>query len=389
MPAKRSKLLGSEVLKEKVVLGGNFLRVKTSSDSQAVAPSDAPIMGGVSLPILDLPTDRLGRGIDDLRISVIDRCNYRCTFCMPADREYHFLPRHQLLTFEEIVRLTRVFAGLGVRKIRLTGGEPLLRSDIERLVEMLAAVDGIEDLALTTNGRLLAQKAQALADAGLGRVTVSLESLDDEIYGKINGLQHPVAPVLEGIEAAAEAGLGPIKINTVVMKGTNDHEIVPLARFFKERGHIVRFIEFMDVGTLNGWDLDAVVSAREIAERLDAELPLEPLERARSSDVAERFRYRDDGLEVGIVASITQPFCGDCSRARLTSDGALYTCLFGASGLDLRAPLRDGVDDREIEDRVRAVWRARADRYSEERARALAQGGKAPVSRIEMFRIGG
>ncbi len=346
----------------------------------------------MSLPVIGLPVDRLGRGLDDLRISVIDRCNFRCTFCMPAGHKYEFLRREQLLSFEEIERLARLFASLGVRKLRLTGGEPLLRSELDKLVAMLAAVPGIEDLALTTNGRLLEEKASALAAAGLQRVTVSLESLDDATFAKINGVGQTVAPILEGIEAAAGAGLGPIKINTVVMQGVNDHEVADIAGYFKERGHTVRFIEFMDVGTVNEWDLARVVSAQEIAERLAARWPLEELPRERPGATALRYRYTDDGTEVGIVASVTQPFCGSCARARLTSEGKLYSCLFATEGLDLRAPLRKGASDGEILALVRERWAARQDRYSEQRAALLeGAGGRvaAPPQRVEMFRIGG
>jgi len=335
------------------------------------------------------PRDRLGRGLEDLRISVIDRCNFRCVFCMPGDRQYHFLPRAELLSFEEITRLARLFTRLGVRKIRLTGGEPLLRSDIEVLISMLAAIPEVEDIALTTNGALLERMATRLKRAGLNRVTVSLESLEDETFARINGLGHKVTPILAGIDEALRAGLGPVKINTVVIKGTNDHQLVDIARYFKERRCIVRFIEFMDVGTLNEWRLDRVVSAAEIVRRIHAELPLEALERRRPSDVALRYRHVDDGLELGVIASITAPFCGDCSRARLSSDGSLYTCLFATNGVDLKSPLRAGADDDELERLVRDVWSRREDRYSEERSKLHQLGTAVPSRRVEMFRIGG
>jgi GTP 3',8-cyclase len=350
--------------------------------------------------------DRLGRPLEDLRISVIDRCNFRCSFCMPPGRQYEFLPKRELLSFEEIARLARLFVALGVRKIRLTGGEPLLRAEIEKLVAMLAAIPGVEDLALTTNGMLLAARARGLRAAGLRRVTVSLETLDDETFGRLNGVGAPVRAVLEGIDAAVREGLGPVKINAVVMRGVNDHEVVDLARFFKARGCVVRFIEYMDVGTVNGWQPEEVLSAREVLERVGAELPLEPLERAHASDPALRFRYLDDGLEVGAIASITEPFCGDCTRGRLSSEGSFYTCLFGAAGTDLKGPLRSGRSDEEILDVLRGVWRRRSDRYSEARseptrrdAELIRLGRQAgseradakptPPRRIEMFRIGG
>ncbi|MCE2557846.1 MAG: GTP 3',8-cyclase MoaA [Acidobacteria bacterium] len=335
------------------------------------------------------PLDRLGRPIRDLRISVIDRCNFRCTFCMPADREYKFLPRQQLMTFEEIERLVRLFVQLGVRKLRLTGGEPLLRRDIEELVRILAAVPGVEDLALTTNGALLGAKARALADAGLNRVTVSVESLRADVFGRVTGLGHSVDQVLDGIDAAAAAGLGPIKINTVVMKGTNEDEIADIAGYFKERGHIVRFIEFMDVGTVNDWSLDRVVTASEITGRIAERWPLEPVDRVQASDVAERLRYLDDGTEFGVISSISRPFCGDCARARLSSDGRLYTCLFADTGPSLRDRLRAGATDDELLAFLAGHWRQREDRYSEIRAERLRAGLQPAAERVEMFRIGG
>ncbi len=335
------------------------------------------------------PLDRLGRPIRDLRISVIDRCNFRCTFCMPADREYKFLPRQQLMTFEEIERLVRLFVQLGVRKLRLTGGEPLLRRDIEELVRILAALPGVEDLALTTNGALLGAKARALADAGLNRVTVSVESLRADVFGRVTGLGHSIGEVLDGIDAAAAAGLGPIKINTVVMKGTNETEIADIASYFKERGHIVRFIEFMDVGTVNDWSLDRVVTASEITGRIAERWPLEPVDRVQASDVAERFRYLDDGVEFGVIPSISRPFCGDCARARLSSDGRLYTCLFADTGPSLRDRLRAGATDDELLAFLAAHWGQREDRYSEIRAERLRAGLQPAAERVEMFRIGG
>ena len=356
----------------------------------APSPSDLMMATTDHDPVLAPPHDRLGRPIDDLRISVTDRCNFRCTFCMPADNEYHFLPREELLSFEEITRLAGLFVELGVTKLRLTGGEPLLRAQIEKLVEMLAAIPGVSDLALTTNGFLLADKAAALKAAGLHRVTVSLQSLQDEVFGRLNGLDYQVADVVAGIDAAAEAGLGPIKINVVVMKGVNDAEIGDLALFFKAKGHVVRFIEFMDVGTLNRWDPSQVVSAREILDRVAEVSPLEPVNRNRPSDVASRFRYLDDGVEVGTIASVTEPFCGDCSRARMSADGRLFTCLFAATGHDLKAPLRAGETDADLTARLQGIWSNRSDRYSEERSALLsAEAPLHTLRHVEMFRIGG
>ena len=335
--------------------------------------------------------DRLGRPIDDLRISVIDRCNFRCSFCMPADQKYVFLPKRELLSFEELERLTRVFVGLGVRKIRITGGEPLLRRDLDHLVGLLADVPGVEDLALTTNGALLKKLARPLRDAGLHRVTVSLESLREDRFSQINGVGHSVASVLEGIEEAQRVGLDPVKLNMVVMKGANDDEVADFAADFKARGVLVRFIEFMDVGTLNEWDPSRVVSAGEILDRIAERFDFEPVDRARGSDVAKRWRYTDDGAEFGIIASITEPFCGACSRARLSADGSLFTCLFGASGRPLKALLRQGASDEELREALSDVWRRRSDRYSEQRAELQRpkEASGASGRRVEMFRIGG
>ncbi len=308
---------------------------------------------------------------------------------MPADRSYKFLPRPDLLTFEEVARLTRVFVGLGVHKVRLTGGEPLLRAQIEQLVEQLAAIDGVADLALTTNAYRLAEHATSLFAAGLQRVTVSLHSLDDATFGQLNGLGMPLARVLEGLAAARAAKLSPIKLNVVVMKGVNDHELLDLARYGREQGYVVRFIEYMDVGTVNRWDADKVVSAREIIDRLHAEWPLEPVARTHAGDVADRYRYLDGGGDIGVITSITQPFCGDCSRARLSADGQLYTCLFGKVGHDLKTPLRAGATDAELATRIADLWRARDDRYSEARTDALRAGRFVPTEKVEMYRIGG
>jgi cyclic pyranopterin phosphate synthase len=329
--------------------------------------------------------DRFHRPLRDLRVSITDRCNFRCVYCMPKEvygRDYEFLPRRDLLTFEEITRLAHVFAGLGVEKIRLTGGEPLIRRDVERLVEMLAAIPGL-DLTLTTNGAVLARKAQALRDAGLRRITVSLDSLDDEVFRAMNDVDFPVQTVLEGIEAASAAGL-PVKVNVVVKRGVNEDAVLPMARHFRDQGHVVRFIEYMDVGHTNGWRLDDVVPATEILTLIDAELPLEPLPPRYPGEVAERYRYRDGGGEVGVIASVTRPFCGACTRARLSADGSLYTCLFATTGHDLRALVRGGAGNDEIAAAIDGIWRVRADRYSELRSAATGD-----LPKVEMSYIGG
>jgi GTP 3',8-cyclase len=330
--------------------------------------------------------DTLDRPLRDLRISVTDRCNFRCIYCMPKEvygREFRFLARAELLSFEEIGRLAEVFAGLGVRKIRLTGGEPLIRRDLERLVGMLAAIPDL-DLTLTTNGSLLAQKASALREAGLERVTVSLDSLDDDVFRAMNDVDFPVERVLAGIEAAAAAGLSPVKVNVVLKRGVNDGGMLDLVRYFRGSGHVLRFIEYMDVGHTNGWRLDEVVPAAEILERVGAEFPLEPVPPEYPGEVATRYRFRDGAGEIGVIASVTRPFCGDCTRARLSADGRLYTCLFAVSGHDLRAPLRSGASDEELRERIEGVWTARTDRYSELRSAATPDGSK-----VEMSYIGG
>jgi cyclic pyranopterin phosphate synthase len=334
-----------------------------------------------------LAHDRLGRPVRDLRISVTDRCNFRCTYCMPREvygQAFRFLPQGELLTFEEIARLARVFVSLGVRKIRLTGGEPLLRRDVEALVAMLAGLDGLADLTLTTNGSLLARKAAALAAAGLRRVTVSLDSLDDETFARLNDVDFPVARVLEGIEAAQRAGLAPIKINMVVRRGQNEASILPMARFAREHGYTLRVIEYMDVGHTNGWELGEVLPAAEVVARIHAELPLEPLPAGYPGEVASRWRYRDGAGEIGVIGSVTQPFCSTCTRARLTAEGLLYTCLFGTRGTDVRGPLRSGADDASLLGLVLGVWAARGDRYSEIRSHATLS-----LPKVEMSRIGG
>jgi cyclic pyranopterin phosphate synthase len=342
------------------------------------------LRGFSTLPAMDL-TDTLGRPLRDLRISVTDRCNFRCVYCMPSEvfgRDYRFLPRRELLTFEEIERAARVFVDLGVRKLRLTGGEPLLRRDVEELVARLAAIGDL-DLTLTTNAALLAPKARALADAGLTRVTVSLDSLDDEVFRVMNDVDFPVARVLAGIDAAAEAGL-PVKVNVVVKRGLNESSIVEIARRFRGTGHAVRFIEYMDVGASNGWRLDDVVPAAEIVAAIGAEFPLEPVEAAYRGEVAQRYRYRDGAGEIGVIASVTQPFCGDCTRARLSADGKLYTCLFAIRGHDLRAILRSGASDEEFDAAIKAVWERRTDRYSELRTEETSS-----LRKVEMSYIGG
>jgi GTP 3',8-cyclase len=332
-------------------------------------------------------TDTFGRPLKDLRISVTDRCNFRCTYCMPAEiygERYEFLPKAELLTFEEISRLTRILVRNGAAKVRITGGEPLVRAEIETLIASLSQIDGVADLTLTTNAYLMEQKAQLLKDAGLQRVTISLDSLDDEVFRNMNGRGFGTAKVLQGIDAAEKAGLAPIKINAVVQKGVNDHTIVELARYFKDRGHIVRFIEYMDVGNRNGWRLDHVVSADEIVSMIDAEMPLEPFERSYRGEVAMRYRYRDGGGEIGVIASVTQPFCGDCTRLRLSPEGSVYTCLFASKGTDLRGPLRSGATDEELVKIIGGMWGARDDRYSEERSSMTE-----PQRKVEMYHIGG
>ena len=332
------------------------------------------------------PRDTLGRPLHDLRISVTDRCNFRCVYCMPKEvfgRDYTFLPREDLLTFEEIERLTRVFVRLGVRKIRLTGGEPLLRRELERLVEMLARLPEVE-ITLTTNGALLAAHARDLRQAGLHRVTVSLDSLDDSVFRAMNDVDFPVDRVLQGIQAAADAGLAPVKVNMVVKRGLNEDSLVPMARTFRGTGHILRFIEYMDVGHTNGWRLDDVVPAAEIVRRIEAEYPLEPVEKNYRGEVAERYRYRDGSGEIGIIASVTQPFCRDCTRARLSADGKLYTCLFATQGHDLRGALRAGANEEALGRILEGIWTLRTDQYSDLRSQATVD-----LPKVEMSFIGG
>ena len=340
----------------------------------------------VPSPALTASRDRLGRPLRDLRISITDRCNFRCVYCMPKEKfgkDYQFLERKALLTFEEISRIARIATGLGVRKVRLTGGEPLIRRNVEQLIAQLARIPGL-DLTLTTNGSLLRRKARALKDAGLQRVTVSLDALDDATFRRMNDVDFPVDRVLDGIDAAAEAGLAPIKVNMVVRRGINEDSILPMARRFRGTGHILRFIEYMDVGSTNGWRMDDVVSAREIIERVGADFPLDPIDANYTGEVAERWGYRDGSGEIGVIASVTQAFCRDCTRARLSTEGQLYTCLFATRGHDLRALLRGGADDDEIRSKLAAVWSARTDRYSEIRSSATVK-----LEKIEMSYIGG
>lgn len=334
--------------------------------------------------------DRLCRAIRDLRISVTDKCNFRCPYCMPADRygeTYPFLGRKDLLSFEEIAQLARAFAHSGVRKLRLTGGEPLLRRDLPVLVGMLAAIEGIEDLALTTNGALLKQHARALHKAGLHRVTISFDALDEPTFRQMSGGKGSPGEVLDGIAAAVDAGLSPIKINVVVKRGINEHAVIDLAEHFRGTGHIVRFIEYMDVGTLNDWHRDEVVPSAEVLERIAVRFPVNPVGRNYPGEVAERYRYVDGAGEIGFISSVTAPFCGGCTRARLSADGKLFLCLFAKRGYDLRAPLREGADDVAMMEAIRGIWSDRTDRYSERRKSAASSDGAN--QKVEMYHIGG
>jgi cyclic pyranopterin phosphate synthase len=339
------------------------------------------------LPLLPRPRDTRGRPLHDLRISVTDRCNFRCVYCMPRavfGPDHAFLPREELLSFEEIARLVSIFARLGVAKVRLTGGEPLVRRELPTLVASLAAIPGVNDLTLTTNGVLLPQHAARLAAAGLDRVTISLDADDDETFTRMNDARVPVSSVLAGIEAAEAAGLGPIKLNMVVKRGWNEHAILPMARRFRGTGRILRFIEYMDVGHSNGWRLDDVITADDILAALGAEFPLEPMPPTKPGEVAERFRYLDGGGEIGVIASVSRPFCGTCDRARLSADGQLYTCLFATRGHDLRPLVRGGASDVELEAQLRAIWETRDDRYSEIRSADTVE-----LPKVEMSYIGG
>ena len=357
-------------------------RIVPIADHRSPRPLAAADAFAPGAPVVDT----LGRRLHDLRISVTDRCNFRCVYCMPRDvfgRDYPFLPHDALLTFEEIERIARVFVHGGVHKIRLTGGEPLIRRDLDLLVGLLAKLGEGVDLTLTTNGALLARHAGALAAAGLTRVTVSLDSLDDEVFQAMNDVDFPVERVLSGIEAAAAAGL-PVKVNVVVKRGLNDGSVKEMARFFRGTGHTLRFIEYMDVGHTNGWRLDDVVPAAEIVAMIDADFPLEPVDPAYRGEVANRYRYRDGAGEIGVIASVTQPFCGDCTRARLSADGKLYTCLFAIRGHDLRGPIRSGASDGELADTIAGIWTRRVDRYSEIRTEETAA-----LPKVEMSFIGG
>jgi cyclic pyranopterin phosphate synthase len=336
-------------------------------------------------------TDTLGRALRDLRISVTDRCNFRCTYCMPREifgRDYEFLPKDQVLSFEEITRLARAFVGLGVEKLRITGGEPLVRRDLPDLIAMLSGLrdrDGAElDLTLTTNGSALRTLARPLAEAGLRRVTVSLDSLDDAVFGAMNGIDFPVERVLDGIAAAREAGLAPIKVNMVVRRGINEGSVLPMAAWARDAGVILRFIEYMDVGHSNGWRLEEVVPARELIELISSAWPIEPADPLYRGEVADRWRYADGGGEFGVISSVTQPFCRDCTRARVSADGRIYTCLFAVDGHDARAVLRSGATDAELAAFVEGIWARRGDRYSELRSAATSR-----LPKVEMFAMGG
>jgi len=333
------------------------------------------------------PTDSFQRPLQDLRISVTDRCNFRCTYCMPSEifgRDYQFMPQSDLLSFEEIERIARIFASLGVSKLRLTGGEPMMRRELDVLIELLAKIPDIDDLAMTTNGSFPLDRIEALKLAGLKRLSVSLDALDDKTFQSMNDVDFPVSKVLEWIEASDRFGLGPIKINMVVKRGENEHAILPMVRHFKEAGHILRLIEYMDVGSSNGWRLDDVVTAKEIVERINKEFPIRPAQANYLGEVANRYEFEDGSGEIGVIASVSQPFCRDCSRARISADGKLYTCLFAIQGTDLRKLLREGASDKEIKAAISKVWRVRDDRYSE-----LRSSQTQDLPKVEMSYIGG
>lgn len=363
-------------MSEKII---HLLDTRTAANTGAARVPVQPI------PATGLLVDTRGRAVRDLRISVTDRCNFRCIYCMPKsvfDKDYPYLARSALLSFEEIERIARLFVAHGVNKLRITGGEPLLRKNVEQLIERLARLP--VEITLTTNGVLLPQKARALRDAGLSRVTVSLDAMDDPTFRLMNDVDVPVGQVLDGIEAAHAAGLTPLKINMVVKRGTNDHAIVPMARHFRGSGHIVRFIEFMDVGSSNGWKMDEVLSSSDVIARINAEMPLEPIDPNYPGEVAQRWRHTDGSGEIGVISSVTQAFCSSCTRARLSTEGKVYTCLFATEGHDLRSLLRDGRSDEDISSAIGALWQARGDRYSEIRTAETAAARK-----IEMSYIGG
>jgi cyclic pyranopterin phosphate synthase len=354
--------------------------IRAATATPQVSQATAAIPAGIVVQ------DHRGRSMHDLRISVTDRCNFRCVYCMPRSvfgSDYPFLPRKELLSFEEISRIAHIFAARGVRKIRITGGEPLLRKHVENLIAQLARIPEIE-LTLTTNGVLLPKMAQVLRDSGLHRVTVSLDAIDDTTFRMMNDADYPVSAVLKGIDAAASAGLGPIKINMVVKRGANDQGVIDMARHFRGSGHILRFIEFMDVGSSNGWEMSAVVPSREIIERIDQVFPLEQVDPNYTGEVAERWRYRDGSGEIGVISSVTQAFCSTCTRIRLSTEGKLYTCLFAQSGHDLRELLRSGASDADLDQAIATIWQGRDDRYSE-----IRTANTAALRKIEMSYIGG
>ncbi len=337
-------------------------------------------------------TDKLNRPVRDLRISVTDRCNFRCTYCMPAEifgERYEFLPRPEILTFEEIERVARIFAAVGVNKLRITGGEPLVRANLPELIERLSSIEGIEDIALTTNGYFLPKYANELKEAGLKRLTISLDSIDEEIFKKMSGRPQGPANTLEGIKLATELGFSPIKINVVVQRAVNDHTLVDTARYFKGTGAIVRFIEFMDVGTKNGWELSEVVTSKEVIDMIGSEFPLEPVDPNYTGEVASRYRYKDGDGEIGVISSVSEPFCGSCTRARLSTDGKLVTCLFASGGTDLKEALRSCKSDEEIAEMIGGIWTNRSDRYSEQRSKATDLNVGAEGDKVEMYYIGG
>ena len=337
-------------------------------------------------------TDKFGRRIRDLRISVTDRCNFRCPYCMPAEvygEKYEFLPRPHILSFEEIERLTRLFVRIGVSKVRITGGEPLVRANLPDLISKLGVIDGIDDIALTTNGYLLENNATELKDAGLNRLTISLDSIDPDVFKEMSGRPQGPENTLAGIKAAASLGFEQIKINVVVQRGVNEHTLVDTARYFKGTGAIVRFIEFMDVGTKNGWELSQVFTSTEVIYAINAEFPIEPIEPNYKGEVASRYRYVDGSGEIGVISSVSKPFCGDCTRARLSTDGKLITCLFASGGTDLKTPMRSGATDAELAEIITSVWTGRSDRYSELRSRDTEFNSDSDVSKVEMYYIGG